>query len=323
MDLGLDFDDEDLEVAQKTNKNSTLQSYTVKMYTSEWFESALAELKENNLQFTDKLATDQIPHAYKMSGDIHYFKGNYKKASEQYISSLEILPENNVCVRQDIMESLCRSYIYLGQVEESYTLAKNLVEEMSTQDEARQRQSLILFSFICSVSCKWAESVECLEKLCSLQPYYAQFWNQLGDAYAKLSDSELPLADCSEELSQGFQIKKLTCYIRTKLIHQSVLGTASGVIRNRNLCLIRELEQKIDSIPMSETEKSLAMERMQDEIENQSSQTTDSTDNTLIQCMNGTPHKTTELQFFYQKFYSWHPKFHTVKNTVTKELQIK
>ncbi|XP_013086744.2 uncharacterized protein C8orf76-like isoform X1 [Biomphalaria glabrata] len=321
MDLGLGFDDEDLQVPHRpSKKNCEGLCYTVKIYQPEWFELALAKINEENQQSTFKLETDQVPHVYKMSGDIHYFKRNYKKASEQYLTALALLPENNVCVRQDLIESLSRSYMYLGKMDESYALAKNLVEEMSTLDEARQRQSLILLSFICSSSRKWAECVDCLEKLCYLQPYYAHNWSQLGHSYEQLYNTESNF--CDENVTLQCQIKTLTCYIRAKLLHQSVLGTASSFIRNRNLGLIQQIQQKIDSNSLSQIYKNIAMESMQGEIENQSNEVSDSSNNSVssesqnISSLHTNP-KTTQQDLFFQKYFSWHPEFNMSKKSMS------
>ncbi|CAL1536682.1 unnamed protein product [Lymnaea stagnalis] len=311
MDLGLAFDDDDLQNFKKKIDDISALPYHVKIVQPEWFESAF---DVQGLHGWTEIETEQVPHAYKMSGDFHYYKQNYRKASEQYQNALDLLPENNVSVRQDLIESLSRCYMYIGQTEESLHLARNLVHDLSKEDEAHQRQSLILLSSVCAKAGLWAEFVNCLEKLCCLQPYYAQFWSQLGDAYANLlNEIQMRHDDADDPTPLDCQIRQLTCYTRAKLLHKSVNGTASSLVRLRNMNLIRELEKKIACAPFPEREKTLAVEFIQQEFENQATNIKESNSEVLEICIpvhesTDDESKLSQSQLFYQRFCTWFTK---------------
>ena len=63
-----------------------------------------------------------------------------------------------------------------------------------------------------------------------------------------------------DESARKYHIKRLTCYIRAKLLHQAVIGTTSCFMRLRNVNLIEKFENKINTIRCSAEEKILASE---------------------------------------------------------------
>ncbi|CAG5126388.1 unnamed protein product, partial [Candidula unifasciata] len=224
MDLRLAFDDDDLNTTREKTRDDINLPYNVKTCSPQWFESVVESYQKNFVDTEAEVDLEQIPQIFKYSGDFHYHKQNYEIAAQRYKRSLELLPENNVLMRIDVKESLCRCYLYCGQTSESLQLARDMVSEMSNQDETHQRQALLLLSTVCEKMERWAECVECLEKLCTRHPYFAQCWDGLGDAYMKLYSH--PSVDngilVKEEAFNGgghfnseiHIVRPLTCYIR-------------------------------------------------------------------------------------------------------------
>uniref|UniRef100_A0A0B6ZCU2 Uncharacterized protein n=1 Tax=Arion vulgaris TaxID=1028688 RepID=A0A0B6ZCU2_9EUPU len=324
MDIGLAFDDDDLNTTREKSRDIYLP-YDVKTCIPQWFESVVNSY-ENDSPSASTVDLDQIPHLFKFSGDYHYHLRNYEKAAERYKRSLDLLPENNVSVRQDVKESLCRCYLYCEHVAESLQMARDLVSEMSGEDEAHQRQSLILLSSVCEKAERWAECTESLEKLCTKQAYFAQSWDQLGDAYMKLhinqpAAEDIPRREESFRYNEGdnvdpdaYLVKQLTCYIRASLLLQSVMSTASSFIKTRNGTLIAKLSEKISNLHFSETKKAFAFQYIQEEIENQEDYLEDKLEISKSMSWHETSADAVNLSYsqqFYNKFCSWYLKSQT------------
>lgn len=198
----------------------------------------------------------------KFSGDYHYSKKEYLKAAEKYEQVLDVLSEVNVTVSQDTKESLCRSYMYCGKQERSLDLAKQLVAQMSKEDEARQRQSLILYSSVCTYAELWPDCADTLEKLIPLSPYYDKFWMQLGHAYMQLSSG---LTSSTGDLlcsSEEYIILALTCFIKASLLVQTNPYKVSEKTLSRNKEVLVQIKDVVNSIPLPEEQKNFALQWM-------------------------------------------------------------
>ncbi|KAK3782491.1 hypothetical protein RRG08_061722 [Elysia crispata] len=266
-ELGLAFDDDDLHTQKKKNNKDRDLPYCVKIVEPRWFD------EETDLDD----CSDQEPQVFKFRGDYRYRLKDYAGAADHYKAALGILPENNVAVNQDLRESLARCYAFMGDHIEALKLSNDLAKEMSVEDEARQRQSLILHAFVCEKACFWEECVQTLQKLCMLQPNFPQIWCQLGDAMSELtkgpntrkdlqpSADASKSADCtSPEISRESEISRdidwerkrnflmsFIFYTRAKLLFESVMGNASNIIKMRNQKIIAEISEKIDNLPLS------------------------------------------------------------------------
>ncbi|GFR99823.1 zinc fingers and homeoboxes protein 1, isoform 2 [Elysia marginata] len=189
-----------------------------------------------------------------------------------------VLPENNVAVSQDIKESLARCYAFLGNHIEALKVSRDLVKEMSVEDEARQRQSLMVHAFVCEKACLWNECVKTLQRLCLLQPNFPQTWYHLGEAMLKLTlvpetsgdlkpmtdDSQTDPhnspkttspSDNSKDKDENKKMQLLIimmCYNQAKVFLESVLRNASDIIKVRNQRLIAEISVKIKDLPLPE-----------------------------------------------------------------------
>ncbi|RUS76236.1 hypothetical protein EGW08_016009 [Elysia chlorotica] len=282
-ELGLAFDDDDLDTQKKKNNKDRDLPYHVKIVEPRWFDGA------ND-------CSDQEPQVLKFRGDYRYRLKNYAEAAHQYRAALDILPENNVAVGQDIRESLARCYSFMGNHIESVKISEDLAKEMSLEDEARQRQSLILHAFVCEKACLWEECVLSLQKLCLLQPNFPQTWFQLGEAMSKLYQVPVPSirketqasgdtskrSDCTSSIishsSEGAisrdkdpeKEKNLfltfMCYTRAKLMFESVMRNANDIIKMRNQKIIAEISEKLENLPLSNElrQKSIEVGSMED-----------------------------------------------------------
>ncbi|GFO18873.1 Zinc fingers and homeoboxes protein 1, isoform 2 [Plakobranchus ocellatus] len=270
-DLGLAFDDEDLQTQKKKQARDKDLPYHVKIVTPQWFDEAV--------KLTD--CPGQEPQVMKFRGDYRYKLRDYTTAAEHYINALEILPENNGAVGQDLRESLARCYAYTGNYDDGLKLARDLVKEMSMEDEAHQRQSLMLLSFVCEKAHLWEECVQSLQKLCLLQPNFPQTWCQLGDAMSHLiysenlncspshkkdmqntvntvSENRIPISSSLDGSIERHLEVAVICYNRAKFLFESVMSSASDLIKTRNQKILTEIAEKIENLPLPEEIKQRA-----------------------------------------------------------------
>ncbi|KAK7490418.1 hypothetical protein BaRGS_00018397 [Batillaria attramentaria] len=261
MDLGLDFDDSDFETKQKP-RVGPLTSYNARTCSPLWFEKSAGGGDE-----------ELLAQRLKFSGDYHYHAENYEAAASKYRQLLGLIHENNTSMRQDVEESLCRCYMKLRQHTESLQLAKKLVEMMKTEDEARQRQTLILYAQVCRCAGDWKGCVCALEQLAGQQSHYAQFWLQLGQAYHQLEFSQACQQQQQREKAQHHSTYRyariVTCYVRARLLLESVLNTVGQMARERNEKTIQEIEKEISQLGVSQDLTDYAIQVMRTDIERQ------------------------------------------------------
>ncbi|XP_035825832.1 uncharacterized protein LOC101862416 isoform X2 [Aplysia californica] len=279
----------------------------VSVFFTEWFENCASSVCNTSAPADP----EELHNTLKFSGDFHYGQKQFSKAAKQYEAVLDVLPESNVSVAQDVRESLCRCYSHCGRHEESLNLAKQLVSELATEDIARQRQSLILYSSVCEMSGRWAECVEALERLCCIQPYYDKFWRQLGGAYMKLTSelSSINASDHTSSCTAGEYLElALTCFVRARLLLQSSLFRASDIIKERNKQLIEQTTETVNKLPLPEDQKEYANQcMMKSDTETVDSQNDEGTTQDLAKDSSA---QVSNSKLFYEKFCSWIEQYH-------------
>ncbi|XP_076441238.1 uncharacterized protein C8orf76 homolog [Babylonia areolata] len=253
MDLGLGFDDDDFERKQKTTAG-TKTSYNAKICSPLWFEGEEEEASDPNTYI----------HQQKFSADYHFYKGGYEIAATKYKMLLERIPESNMPLRQDVQESLCRSYTQLGRHQESLDIAYRMVERMRTEDEARQRQSLILLSQACREAKDWTGCIGALEELVSGQSHFAHFWLELGRAYQWRFHSGGGDRDCRNVA------EILTCFARARVLLESVQNTAVKGTRERNEATISKINKEIQDLGATQELVNQAVDVMRADLEHNS-----------------------------------------------------
>ncbi|PVD23250.1 hypothetical protein C0Q70_16514 [Pomacea canaliculata] len=285
MDLDLAFDDSDFQRKEELKVGQST-SYNVKMCTELWFE-----------RDPDEEDTEYRIQQLKFSGDYNYFQGNFEAATFKYQELLDLLPANNFPVRQDVEESLSRCYMKLNRHKESIQTAQKLVDMMKVYDEAKQRQSLILFSQVCKCAKDWPGCITALEQLAHHQSHYAQFWLDLANAYYQYSHSE------GESISYNFQVRIVTCYIRARLLLESVLNTVGQMTKERNQKLIAEIDQELSHLNVSSELIDQAAEITRADIECQDALSTNG-DEEDIEEKQKEKEKFCEEAFF-KRWFSW------------------
>ncbi|XP_060081007.1 uncharacterized protein C8orf76 homolog [Ylistrum balloti] len=230
MELGLAFDDEDLEENSNKAKPSRPVSYNAKFCPPNWFENA---------DTTDKDTAVQI---LKYRGDHSYLKKEYTSAIDHYEEALSKLPENNKAMKRELMESQARSYVALQQYNQALHLAYQLRDISSSPDQISQ--TLVLLTFIQEASQDWPEFEVFMKELICCHPHSANLWRRLALCYWQLYRHN----------NQGsFEYCKLvTCLIRSRLLFLSVRRSVGEFVAKRHEEYCKEMEQLILELNASE-----------------------------------------------------------------------
>jgi len=255
MELQLGFDDEDLTIESKRKPEGDLYvPYHVKLCVPEWFEDEAHELHARETG-----STEDLQSILKFSADFNYQQKDYLKAAQQYEAALDVIPENNLSLRQDVKESLCRSLMYSGNSVESLKLAKRIMADSLEEDVPHQKQALMLYFSMCEVVGQWKDCVEALEKLCSLSPYYEKFWLRLGHAYLKLTSLHSHLQQNDDVYSEDelFALA-LTSFLKAQILLHHSIFRASAIMKERNKKLLDQTKETIKNLPMPENQKEFA-----------------------------------------------------------------
>ncbi|XP_067677563.1 uncharacterized protein C8orf76-like [Haliotis asinina] len=252
MELGLALEDEDLGETRDRSNIPKLTSFNAKVCSPLWFES--------EVDLTDDRVSDNNSQLLKFSGDYQYHHGNFASAAELYAQSIKVLPGHAQATRLDLHQSMARCCLRLGRIQEAVDTAQYLVDTAQNIDQ--KKQSYILQSEVALATKDWPKAESCLHFLISQQPHYTHFWLQLAQVYQHevLHDNQnhqdAPAVNPThqESLMVGVsaQMKLITCYLRTKLLLQSVHRTVSEVIRQRDQALLQQMEERLQELAVSE-----------------------------------------------------------------------
>ncbi|XP_041358947.1 uncharacterized protein C8orf76-like [Gigantopelta aegis] len=247
MELGLEFDDDDLICDVISSKaREPLGSYHVKVCTPLWFDQC--QNGQRHIKSTPGEILEELL-AFKFSGDYHYHQKEYQLAANKYKEAFDLLQPNVSAVRLDISQSLAKCYLYTGQTEEAIQIVNSLIRTAQNVDQ--QRQCLILQHKLCVFSIDWLGAVCALQKLITMECLYAQYWLQLAEAYRNC-----PVDGNIEDIN----IKLATCYIRARLLLRSVYHQCGPFVQERNNRLVAEITQNISNLPITESELKRATE---------------------------------------------------------------
>ncbi|XP_046565810.1 uncharacterized protein C8orf76 homolog [Haliotis rubra] len=250
MELGLALEDEDLGETRDRSNVPKLTSFNAKVCFPLWFET--------ELDLTDDRVSDSNSQLLKFSGDHQYRHGNFASAAEMYAKSIKVLPGHAQATRLDLHQSLARCCLRLGRVQEAADTAQYLVDTAQNVDQ--KKQSYILQSEVAIATKDWQKAESCLHFLIGQQPHYTHFWLQLAQVYQQevLRDDhqDTPVVNPTDQgtLNVGVcaRMKLITCYLRTKLLLQSVHRSVSEVIRQRDQVLLQQMEEKLQELAVSE-----------------------------------------------------------------------
>ncbi|GAB1602038.1 hypothetical protein Ahia01_000482400, partial [Argonauta hians] len=170
MELGLNFEDAFYEDNKRKVKTPPT-CYNAKYCSLLWFEKAEAADDEERLQHL------------KFSADYHFAEGHYEHAIHQYQAAIELLPEHNSSMYQDMRESVSRAHLRLGRLETALHIANSLYDQAVIPSHCTRH--LYLLHNIYTAVADYRENQKVLQKLLLMHPANVHFWWSLTDCYSQ------------------------------------------------------------------------------------------------------------------------------------------
>lgn len=235
MELGLNFDDAFYEASTKQEKPPPT-SYNAKFCSLLWFEDEVSTQGcEDELQLL------------KFSGDYNLGQKKYEVALEKYEQAIKLLPEHNNSMYQDMMESIARCHLNLGNPDMAVTTANKLY--LKAVIPSHRTRHLVLLQHIYSTCGHIEGHKTVLQKLLLLHPTNVHYWIALASCYSEAGCSS---SSCiSEEfsnlvISSPDYCKQLTCLIRARCLLKYSMKTTSSFVKKKHEVLFAEVESEID-----------------------------------------------------------------------------
>ncbi|XP_015232698.1 PREDICTED: uncharacterized protein C8orf76 homolog [Cyprinodon variegatus] len=235
--LGSTFDDSVFSEARERVCRS-LSFYNAKFCEPEWFCECTA------LDTDDTLEKQKV---FKFRGDLAFRQGNYQRALDAYSSCLQLIADNNLTIRRDVLEGMARCCTRLGRTEQALELAELLSKEAS--NTCHLTSLLLLKVSIYQNHGSVGPQMSCLQQLCSLLPFNPWHWFSLGQTCLQLLDrnpkkehtSEAVNGDSEEdqegaaELSEDrVWLRACICFIRTRLLLRILRQQQSSFVLQRS-----------------------------------------------------------------------------------------
>uniref|UniRef100_A0A1A8RWU4 Chromosome 8 open reading frame 76 n=2 Tax=Nothobranchius rachovii TaxID=451742 RepID=A0A1A8RWU4_9TELE len=249
--FGSTFDDSVFLEARERVCES-LSSYNAKVCDPQWF------CENSCLHNEDSLEKQKV---FKFRGDLAVRQGNYQKALEAYSSCLQLISDNNLTIRRDVLEGMARCCTKLGQRNEALDLASSLSKEAS--NTCHMTSLLLLKVSIYHHFGLVRPKMSCLQQLCTLLPFNPWYWFSLGQMCLQLLDSNTatepsePVGgeteENQEELSEE-QIWLQACIslIRTRLLLRSLQQQQSSFVLQRSQKVLQVTEEALQRLNPAE-----------------------------------------------------------------------
>lgn len=232
MELGLNFDDAFYEASAKQEKPPPT-NYNAKFCSMLWFENEVSTQGcEDEMQLL------------KFSGDYNFGQKKYQIALEKYEQALKLLPEHNSSMYQDMMESIARCHLNLGDSDKAIMTANKLY--VKAVIPSHRTRHLVLLEHIYSTCGHIEGHKTALQKLLLLHPTNIQYWIALASCYSQTGSS----SSISEEFSNMFIsapafYKQLICLLRARCLLKYSIKTTSSFVKKRHEILLKKVDSDI------------------------------------------------------------------------------
>jgi len=232
MDLGLNYEDGDFVASKVRRGQEKAKAYVPKNCQFEWFVGDEAESKHN--------------------ADLAYFNGEYDKAAELYRKVLDRDQGKARGVFQTATKTdeLARALLRAGRIEEAEEWADKLLASANPSNVDALVVGFDILRRIHSARKDPLGEAKCLASIIDTHhSILPGLWSDLGDAYARLSDSstaakeQLPVSDQVGPLRVA-----LGCYLRALALLKTVEATVLTFAKTSNTLEQADLEAKIEQL---------------------------------------------------------------------------
>ncbi|CAK6954292.1 uncharacterized protein C8orf76 [Scomber scombrus] len=272
--LGSTFDDSVFSEA-RDRVCVSLSSYKAKVCEPQWFCESAA------LDTDDSLEKQKV---YKFRGDLAVRQGKYQEALDAYSSCLELIADNNLTIRRDVLEGMARCCTKLGQTDQALELADLLSKEAS--NTCHLTGLLLLKVSIYQNFRDVGSKMSSLQQLCSLLPFNPWHWCNLGQTCLQLLESDRATGSSSpqrcepageqkdgqiveqqEELDEDrIWLKACMCFIRTRLLLRILRQQQSSFVLQRSESALQTTEEALQWLNPKETTLQAITEVMSEDL---------------------------------------------------------
>ncbi|KAI4891111.1 hypothetical protein NFI96_032866 [Prochilodus magdalenae] len=233
--LGSTFDDSVFEESRNRVSSAVLPAYKPKSCEAEWFCHY-----EKFEDFLDEQKT------MKFRADLKYRRKEYQSAIDDYRAGLSLVPNSNLSLKRDILESIARCYSHLGLREQALDTCEKLLE-LNIYEECGALKNCI----------------SSLQQLCSVHPYNPWHWLKLATVHQTLMEPSNCLDGLNhilkpQTLIQQQDEKKMErlkasmCFIRTRLLIEILKIQQFSFVLERSKRALNEIEESLQRLQLDE-----------------------------------------------------------------------
>ncbi|XP_007242180.3 zinc fingers and homeoboxes protein 1 [Astyanax mexicanus] len=232
--LGSTFDDSVFEESRnRASSSAVLPEYKPKSCEPEWFC--------HHEKFEDALDEQKT---MKFRADLKYRRKQYQDALDDYTTCLSLVPNGNLSLKRDVLESMARCYSHLGLREQALETCENLRKEATNTCHLT---CVLLLEVTIYDGCEdRRNSISSLQQLCSLHPFNPWHWLKLATSYHSLLES----SSCLEKLAG---LKASMCFVRTRLLLEILMIQQFSFVLEKSQRALKEIEESLQRLKLEES----------------------------------------------------------------------
>ncbi|XP_072515314.1 uncharacterized protein C8orf76 homolog [Salminus brasiliensis] len=247
--LGSTFDDSVFEESRNRASSVTvLPAYEPKSCEPEWFC--------HHEKFEDVLDEQKT---MKFRADLKYRRKQYQVALDDYTTCLSLVPNENLSLKRDVLESIARCYSHLGLREQALKTCEKLRKEATNTCHLT---CVLLLEVTIHDGCgDVRKSISSLQQLCSIHPFNPWHWLKLGMSYQSLREcstcpENLKISLEPQALVQQWEEKNLArlkasmCFIRTRMLIDILMIQQFSFVLEKSKRALKEIEESLQRLQL-------------------------------------------------------------------------
>ncbi|KAL7835907.1 hypothetical protein SRHO_G00282540 [Serrasalmus rhombeus] len=262
--LGSTFDDSVFEESRSRVSSAALPAYKPKSCEPEWF--CHYERFEDNL---DEQKT------MKFRADLKYRRKQYQGALDDYRACLSLVPNGNLSLKRDVLDSIARCYSHLGLRERALEICEKLRKEATNTCHLTCVLQLELTIHEGHGNLK--KSISSLQHLCSIHPFNPWHWLKLATSHQSLLESSTCLENLNhilepqaliqqQEERKLAQLKASMCFVRTRLLIEILRTQQFSFVLEKSKRALKEIEESLRRLQLEEETLRIISEVMAEDL---------------------------------------------------------
>ncbi|KAL6462279.1 hypothetical protein MHYP_G00287010 [Metynnis hypsauchen] len=248
--LGSTFDDSVFEESRNRVSSAVLPAYKPKSCEPEWFC--------HYERFEDDLDEQKT---MKFRADLKYRRKQYQGAIDDYRACLSLVPNGNLSLKRDVLESIARCYSHLGLRERALETCEKLRKEATNTCHLT---CILQLELTIHEGCgNLRKSISSLQNLCSIHPFNPWHWLKLATSHQSLLESSTCLENLNhilepqaliqqQEERKLAQLKASMCFVRTRLLIEILRTQQFSFVLEKSKRALKEIEESLRRLQLEE-----------------------------------------------------------------------